>query len=668
VAYEELYAAYHIIAPDAIMQTLAGVEDGESEIFFSSEKPNGAVAFMHPALERTEIAQRMISLENASSAFGKNYAIKQWESLPAVVLFEDGKVSVRPQENSDFCTIALRFFRAVNPADQEFSQYGNDKLYIKLNLQAISAMAENHSSYWSNERIEGVLRDYSSTERILEAEQFLRDKRLEELDRSSLDLRQVDGFCRLLSLMRWAHQSLGQEFPAWPAGENVPSYPVASIRADPEQQIPISPLFNRLPPKISIKANMRFPGLAAAELSDLFNPDATIAVAKVNQQQIILDCNTEGTERFSEFLRLVPVKEGESEQFLAETKLFDWRTESIARFSDILKKTEDKFAGIVEVIKKLEPAIRTNFHLEMPTCASESLARGEGCCRENGVILTSILRGAGIPARPVSGFVITAGEAFATPHMWIEAAIDGYWYRIDSAMYGVTSDTLYLRLNAFYDNNVKFQVRTIFKDLEFATNDVPTDSMTRFVPTANRDITAAEQAEIAKVLTSVAMAQIRCMRNDSYHEFREFANKMKASGITISSEYLRGLKLHRQLLTPASYLAIIKSSNRPEVRKSLEEKTVASYRLPFLLAFISELEPFMVISPSLEDDSDLEYVAHAKSQLADDLKILGLSDIESTEVLRMLNTMQKIENVLEHVRSKLGAPKISKPSDIDLSR
>ncbi len=56
----------------------------------------------------------------------------------------------------------------------------------------------------------------------------------------------------------------------------------------------------------------------------------------------------------------------------------------------------------------------------------------EGDCTEHAVLLCTLLRSQGIPARVAAGFVYVAeGPAFA-PHMWVEALVEEEWMPLDS--------------------------------------------------------------------------------------------------------------------------------------------------------------------------------------------------------------------------------------------
>lgn len=62
--------------------------------------------------------------------------------------------------------------------------------------------------------------------------------------------------------------------------------------------------------------------------------------------------------------------------------------------------------------------------------ALEVLHTRTGDCTEHSVLLTSLLRAAGIPARPAVGLAYSEGDLVG--HMWAEAVVDGQWTTFDA--------------------------------------------------------------------------------------------------------------------------------------------------------------------------------------------------------------------------------------------
>jgi hypothetical protein len=74
--------------------------------------------------------------------------------------------------------------------------------------------------------------------------------------------------------------------------------------------------------------------------------------------------------------------------------------------------------------------VGTNAGIGILRDAREVLETGEGVCRDHAVLLTTLLRASGIPARLVSGLVYM-DDAFYY-HAWCEALIAGRWVGFDS--------------------------------------------------------------------------------------------------------------------------------------------------------------------------------------------------------------------------------------------
>ncbi|MDY7016622.1 MAG: transglutaminase family protein [Nitrospirota bacterium] len=61
------------------------------------------------------------------------------------------------------------------------------------------------------------------------------------------------------------------------------------------------------------------------------------------------------------------------------------------------------------------------------TDAGEALSRGKGVCQDFAHILIGLLRGLGMPARYVTGYIEGEGDS----HAWVEAFHEGRWYGLD---------------------------------------------------------------------------------------------------------------------------------------------------------------------------------------------------------------------------------------------
>lgn len=87
------------------------------------------------------------------------------------------------------------------------------------------------------------------------------------------------------------------------------------------------------------------------------------------------------------------------------------------------------------------------------TTASEALAQGEGVCQDMAHALIAIARGQGIPARYVSGYLLTdgAGQEHDAAHAWAELHVPGLgWVGFDPAN-ECCPDARYIRLGSGFD-------------------------------------------------------------------------------------------------------------------------------------------------------------------------------------------------------------------------
>jgi hypothetical protein len=79
--------------------------------------------------------------------------------------------------------------------------------------------------------------------------------------------------------------------------------------------------------------------------------------------------------------------------------------------------------------------------------AVEVLQTRAGDCTEHSVLLTALLRSAGIPARPAVGLAYTDGQFVG--HMWTEAHVD-YWRTLDAL--DLDADPVRIRVSAAEDD------------------------------------------------------------------------------------------------------------------------------------------------------------------------------------------------------------------------
>lgn len=90
-------------------------------------------------------------------------------------------------------------------------------------------------------------------------------------------------------------------------------------------------------------------------------------------------------------------------------------------------------AGDEDAARRLFAHVRDTISYRYPPPgrgAAETLRRGTGDCGEYAFLLSALCRAAGIPARPVFGWLIAPLQQ--TPHVWTELWIDGAWLPADA--------------------------------------------------------------------------------------------------------------------------------------------------------------------------------------------------------------------------------------------
>lgn len=65
------------------------------------------------------------------------------------------------------------------------------------------------------------------------------------------------------------------------------------------------------------------------------------------------------------------------------------------------------------------------------TTAAEAFLLGKGVCQDHTHVFLACARALGLPARYVSGYLLTDAEGHLASHAWAEAHLDGRWYVFD---------------------------------------------------------------------------------------------------------------------------------------------------------------------------------------------------------------------------------------------
>lgn len=108
------------------------------------------------------------------------------------------------------------------------------------------------------------------------------------------------------------------------------------------------------------------------------------------------------------------------------------------------------------------------------TTAAEALAQGEGVCQDHAHAMIAVCRGAGLPARYVSGYLHSDadGHSHEAAHAWAEVWLDTLgWVGFDPAN-SVCPDDRYIRLGSGYDAQDASPIRGMAQGLGAESMDV----------------------------------------------------------------------------------------------------------------------------------------------------------------------------------------------------
>jgi transglutaminase-like putative cysteine protease len=131
----------------------------------------------------------------------------------------------------------------------------------------------------------------------------------------------------------------------------------------------------------------------------------------------------------------------------------EWTAPDIRLQSDDpeIRKVAAEVAGTGEPVERAERlrrhvlrTLRTNAGIGVLRDATEVLASEEGVCRDHAILLATLLRAAGVPARLVSGVVELGGSFYY--HAWVEAYLEGAWVAMDSTRQPATVDPTHVKV------------------------------------------------------------------------------------------------------------------------------------------------------------------------------------------------------------------------------
>jgi transglutaminase-like putative cysteine protease len=115
-------------------------------------------------------------------------------------------------------------------------------------------------------------------------------------------------------------------------------------------------------------------------------------------------------------------------------------TEPSPELSDLARAAAAKFPKQLDMLHEIMNQIRSRIAYEIGvthahTTAAEALADGKGVCQDHAHAMLSAVRFLGIPARYVTGYLVTEGNNPATAsHAWVEALVPNLgWVGFDAA-------------------------------------------------------------------------------------------------------------------------------------------------------------------------------------------------------------------------------------------
>ena len=120
-----------------------------------------------------------------------------------------------------------------------------------------------------------------------------------------------------------------------------------------------------------------------------------------------------------------------------------------------MMRSSDKLSGLHELMHSiLDVCSYEKGHTLSGTTAEEALSTGRGVCQDHAQIFLSVARLAGLPARYVSGYLLTdSAVGYDASHAWAEVFLDTLgWIGFDASN-GQCPDARYIRLAVGLDSS-----------------------------------------------------------------------------------------------------------------------------------------------------------------------------------------------------------------------
>lgn len=115
------------------------------------------------------------------------------------------------------------------------------------------------------------------------------------------------------------------------------------------------------------------------------------------------------------------------------------RTSALTHADDALKefalghcqarRDRDALSGLMHALA--DRMVYTPGSTQVESTAAQAFAGGAGVCQDHSHAFIACSRSLGIPARYVSGYLLTDDSDHLASHAWVEAWLDGHWYSFD---------------------------------------------------------------------------------------------------------------------------------------------------------------------------------------------------------------------------------------------
>ncbi|MFG3695341.1 transglutaminase N-terminal domain-containing protein [Stutzerimonas stutzeri] len=115
------------------------------------------------------------------------------------------------------------------------------------------------------------------------------------------------------------------------------------------------------------------------------------------------------------------------------------RTSALTHADDALKefafshcearRDRDALSGLMHALA--DRMVYTPGSTQVESTAAQAFAGGAGVCQDHSHAFIACSRSLGIPARYVSGYLLTDDSDHLASHAWVEAWLDGQWYSFD---------------------------------------------------------------------------------------------------------------------------------------------------------------------------------------------------------------------------------------------